>query len=311
MPTILITGGTGLIGQSLGQALLGKGYQVIILSRGKRQGSGHSKLAYAHWDPSRGEIDRSAIEQADYIINLAGTPLAGKRWTKKRKQEILESRVESGRTLIKALQEIPNKVSTVINASAIGWYGPDSKISGPKPFEEADPPATDFLGSVCRRWEDSVEGVKALNKRLVILRIGIVLSREGGAFKEFVKPLRFGLAGVPGNGRQIMSWIHISDLVNLFIRVLEDPAFRGIYNAVAPEPVPAARMIRQLRKSYGRFSIPIKAPAFLLRLMIGEMSIEVLKSCTVSCHRAMNLGFRFEFKDIELAVDDLLRKRKE
>lgn len=315
MATILITGGTGLIGKALTKALADRNYQVIILTR-KKQGTQdqyhQSRITYAQWNIGQQAIDKDAISKADYIIHLAGAGIADKRWTKKRKKEIVESRVKSGELLVKSLKEIPNKVKAVISSSAIGWYGPDltpdpSSTSlrtgegGVAPqFKEDDPPANDFLGQTCKQWEKSLEPVTQSGKRLVKLRTGIVLSNEGGALKEFVKPLKFGIAAILGNGKQVISWIHIDDLVRLYITAIENENINGVYNAVAPRPVSNKELVTQLAQAKrGRVYIPIYVPSFVLKLVLGEMSMEVLKSATVSCEKIHQAGFIFQYPDIK------------
>src|SRR6478672_9774673 len=191
MKTVLITGGTGLIGRALTQALVAKGYGVIILTRKVPAQKESSQIHYAQWNVETQSLDSRAIQQADYIVHLAGAGVAEKRWTKKRKQEIVNSRVQSGALVIKALRENENHVTAVISASAIGWYGPDPQVPNPHPFKEEDKAAMDFLGTTCVQWERSIKPVEDLKKRLVILRTGIVLSNNGGAYAEFKKPLRF------------------------------------------------------------------------------------------------------------------------
>lgn len=307
MATILITGGTGLIGRALTNALLEKNYKVIILSR-----EDNSKQAdttgpsFAKWDINSQQIDQAAIGSADYIIHLAGAGVADKRWTKKRKQEIIDSRVKGSELIVKALLEIPNKVKAVISASAIGWYGPDPVIPNPKPFREDDPNDDAFLGQTCKLWEESLEPVKKMGKRLVKLRTGIVLSNEGGALKEFKNPLRFGVAAILGNGKQVISWIHIDDLVRLYIAAIEEQNMNGVYNAVAPVPVSNKKLTLQLaRIQKGNFFIPVHVPSFVLKIVLGEMSIEVLKSATVSCDKIHYSGFVFLYPSIEAALVNL------
>lgn len=305
--TILITGGTGLIGQQLGRALLERGYRVIILSRGEKK-SKQPGISYAAWDPAKQTISREAISAADHIIHLAGAGVAEKRWTRKRKQEILSSRVDSSRLLAGSLATIPNKVKTVVSASAIGWYGPDPLVPNPHPFTEYKPAVTDFLGSTCRAWEASIEPVAKEGRRLVILRTGIVLSKNGGALKEFLKPLRWGVAAILGNGKQMISWIHIDDLVNMYIQAIEDDRLAGVYNAVAPLPVSNKQLVKEMAGVLRKFSLLVHVPAFLLKWVLGEMSIEVLKSVTVSAGKIKAAGFEFRFPDLRSALDDLLRK---
>lgn len=306
MATVLITGGTGLIGKALTKALLEKGYEVIILTRAPAKfATDTTRLNYMAWDPAAQTIDTEAITKADHIIHLAGAGVADKRWSKKRKREIVESRVKSGELLVKALKETANKVQSVISSSAIGWYGPDTKGQAAG-FTEESLPAPDFLGQTCEQWETSIEPVTRLGKRLVKLRTGIVLSKEGGALKEFLKPLRFGIASILGTGRQMISWIHIDDMVRLYITAIEKEHMSGVYNAVAPFPVTNKQLIIALaRKKRGRFFIPIYVPSFVLKIMLGEMSIEVLKSATVSCEKLSKEGFVFQYPTIAAAFNDI------
>ena len=310
MATILITGGTGTIGTALTHSLLEKNYKVIILSRQRGKANAPiTGLSYAHWDLSSQMIDGDAMRGADFIVHLAGAGIADKRWTKKRKKEIRDSRVKSSELIVKSLREIPNNVKAVVCASAIGWYGADPVIPNPKPFREDDPPDAGFLGGTCREWEAAIEPVIHLGKRLVKLRTSIVMSNDGGALKEFRNPLRFGVSPILGNGRQVMSWIHIDDLVRLYITAIENENLSGVYNAGAPHPVSNKTfMLRLARLIKGRFYIPIYVPSFMLRLVLGEMSIEVLKSATISCDKIHAAGFTFLYPSIDAALKNLIEK---
>lgn len=305
MSTVLITGGTGLIGQALTKELLAKGYEVVILTRRSNSEKPVKHVSYAHWDLHKQTIDEAAIKMADYIVHLAGANVGDRRWTQKRKREIIESRTMSAALLVKALKEIPNKVKAIISASAIGWYGPDPVVPNPKPFVETDPPDTSFLGSVCQLWESSIAPVVEMGKRLVTFRPGIVLSNDGGAYAEFKKPLQFGIASILGNGKQVVSWIHIKDMVGLYIYALENEKLNGVYNAVSPQPVTNKRLIQTIAKEMKGFSIPATVPAFVLKTLFGEMSIEVLKSATVSNKKIEDTGYQFMFPGIEAAVKNL------
>jgi uncharacterized protein len=302
MQTVLITGGTGLVGKALGQALLAKGYRVIILTREISRQSPFAHLTYANWNVEQQIIDKQALASADYIIHLAGAGVADKRWTAKRKNEILDSRVNSSKLIVDSLQTVQHNVKAVVSASAIGWYGPDAVVPNPTPFVETDEPHTDFLGSTCKLWEESIEPVMAAGIRLVKLRTGIVLSKEGGALKEFLKPLKFGVAAVLGNGKQVISWIHIDDLVSMYIAAIENEKMSGAYNAVAPVPVSNKQLTLTLAKSRKRFFIPIHVPSFMLKIILGEMSVEVLKSATVSSSKIEETGFLFRFSAIDKAL---------
>jgi uncharacterized protein (TIGR01777 family) len=311
MPSVLITGGTGLVGTAVKTLLEGKGYEVILLTRSKTPIKGQ-----AHWDINAGTIDSTAIAAADYIIHLAGAGVADKRWSTARKQEILDSRTKSSALLVKALQETRNKVKAVISASAIGWYGPDQNTNtynndyAAHGFVETDPSYPDFLVTTCAAWEASIAPVTAntngLQKRLVCLRTGIVLSKNGGALKEFLKPLAVRMAAVLGNGKQMISWIDVRDLAKMFVYALENENISGSYNAVAPVPVSNKTLTQTLAKVlYGKFYVTTYVPSFVLKIMLGEMSIEVLKSTTVSAKKIIGAGFVFDYPEISKSLSTL------
>jgi uncharacterized protein len=303
MPTILITGGTGLIGQALSEELRKLQYDVIIFTRDVTKFKNSAHLQYAHWNITTGELDATAIAAGDHIIHLAGAGVAEKRWSAARKKEILDSRVKSGNLLVKALRDLPNKVQTVVSASAIGWYGPDDHIPNETPFTESAAAAEDFLGDTCKKWEDSIAPVTGLGKRLVILRTGIVLSKKGGALKEFIKPVQFGLAAILGKGNQVVSWIHIEDMVRLYITAITNSALLGVYNAVAPNPVSNKYLTLVLAKQRkGNRFLAIHVPGIVLQIVLGEMSTEVLKSATVSARKLQLAGFQFSYPTIEAAI---------
>jgi uncharacterized protein (TIGR01777 family) len=303
MATILITGGTGMIGSALTKGLLAKGYGIIILTRKAKPPKGN--VVYKEWDVEKGTVDESAITKADYVIHLAGANVADGRWTEKRKKEIVDSRVRSGELLVRSLKEIPNKVKAIISASAIGWYGPDPKVPNPTPFVETDIADDGFLGTTSKLWEGSIQPVVEFGKRLVIFRIGIVLSNKGGAYAEFKKPLNFSTATILGNGKQVVSWIHIDDLVRLLIAAIEDEKLYGIYNAVAPNPVSNKELILEISKQRNKFYIPLHVPTFALKIALGEMSVEVLKSAAVSSKKVEGTGFQFLYPTIAKAVENL------
>ncbi len=313
MPTVLITGGTGTVGKRLTQLLLLKGYNVNILSRAKQKAdsiqeqSAIGKLAYFNWDLTKNYIDPLAISSADFIVHLAGAGVADKRWTTQRKKEILLSRTQSCSLIVAALKEVPNKISAVISASAIGWYGPDKANQANAPFVETAASYKDFLGETCQLWEDAISPIAQLDKRLVILRTGIVLSNEGGALAEFKKPLLFKTAAILGNGQQMISWIHIDDLCDQYIFAIENQHMQGVFNAVAPNPVSNEKLTLTLaKKMAGSFFLKIHVPAFLLKIVLGEMSIEVLKSTTVSAQKIDAMGYQFSFPTIDTAIESLL-----
>src|SRR5688572_3826838 len=309
METVLITGGTGMIGKALTQALIERGFNVIILTRhlNDKQKAGSDRLTYAIWDLEKQTIDKNAFAKADYIIHLAGASVAEKRWTKKRKKEIVSSRVDSGKLITDVLKKLPNRVKTVISATAIGWYGPD-KNDGKK-FTEDDPSSNDFLGQTCKLWEAAIEPASFLGKRLVKIRIGIVLSNEGGAYPEFKKPLKFAFATILGNGKQIVSWIHIDDLIRTILFAMENEKMEGVYNAVAPYPISNKELVLKIAKERGRSYIPVHVPTFALKIRLGEMSVEVLKSATVSSEKIQQAWFIFQYPDIGSAILQLSHQK--
>jgi len=305
MPTVLISGGTGLIGQALTSKLLQKGYAVILLTRDAakyRLKLFPGKISWAEWNIDKGLIDVSAFGEADCIIHLAGAAIAKKRWTPARKKEIVESRIKSSRLLVESLQRYPNKVKTVISASAIGYYG-NNDSSAKLMFDEAEFPAAGFIAQSCKQWEESILPVIAENKRLVIFRIGIVLSEKGGALKEFLKPIRFGIAAILGSGKQIVSWVHMEDIVHMFITAIENDRMQGVYNAVAPYPVSNRDLILALARSRRKIFIPVRVPSFIIKSLFGEMSAEVLKSAAISSKKIQDTGFQFLYPAIHDAFN--------
>lgn len=308
MSVVLISGGTGLVGSNLTHHLIERGYEVIILSRKKNSTSSDPKIKYSYWNVEEKIIDVDAVLKADHIIHLAGAGVMDKKWTVEYKKKILESRTKSAELIIKCLEENANHVKTFVSASAIGWYGEDvNSFDSREGFTETDLAAKGFLGETCLLWEASVEPVTALGIRLIKLRTGIVLSKDGGAFKEFKTPLRFGIAPLLGNGKQIISWIHTDDLCRMYCEAIENNYLNGSYNAVAPEPVSQKNLILTLAERLrNKFFTPIYVPIFLLKFIFGKRSMEILKSATVSDKKIKATGFTFLYPTIEAAIDNLI-----
>lgn len=307
MSTVLITGGTGLIGTYLIPFLKDKGMDCIVLTRSVPQDK-IPGVTYATWDLTTNSIEEEVMEKVDFIIHLAGANVAEKRWTKKRKKEIAESRTNSTNLLINTLKQSPNKVKAFISASGIGYYGTDTIISKKTGFKEDDPSSDDFLGETCQQWEDAVlNAANLLNIRTIIFRQGIVLTKKGGALEKFKEPLQYGIAAILGNGKQTISWIHIHDLCRMYLQAIEQP-LSGVFNAVAPQLISNEEFVLSLSKKIRKKAfIPIHVPSFMLKLILGGMSIEVLKSATVSCEKIKSTGFKFIYPSPEAAFSDLLK----
>ena len=310
METVLITGGTGMIGKALTQALIERGFNVIIYTRSQndKQKAINDKLSYAIWDVNKQTLDKNAFAKADYIIHLTGANFAEKRWTDKRKQEIVSSRVDGAKLIIGSLRTIPNKVKVVISASGISWYGHDKEAA--KSFTENDPPANDFMAQTCQLWEAAIEPASFLGKRLVKFRFGPVLSTDGGAYVELKNPTRFGLAGIIGSGKQIVSWIHIDDVVRAILFAMENEKVSGVYNAVAPNPASNKDLILRIaEQNRGKAFIAVHAPPFALKMVFGEMINEILKSTTVSSTKLQQVGFIFQYPDLKSAILQLSHQK--
>lgn len=302
MQTIGIIGGTGFVGGHLKKLLLARGHNVIIFTRDVANYIPEPNLRYAHWNLHKGVCDLKALREADAIVNLAGAGIADKRWTELRKEEIKNSRTQTTAYLVNQILQYAPNCKAFIAASAIGFYGEDN---GGGPFNEDAPPATDFLGETCRLWE--AESLRAAeNIRTAVLRFGIVLGKENGALPQLAMPLNFRLKPILGTGRQMVSWIAVSDLAEMLAFAISNN-ISGIYNAVAPQPVSHFQLMNSIAKVKGGPFIPVHTPAVLLKMMLGEMSVEVLKSCTVSSTKIQEKGFTFNHPNILNALHSIYK----
>jgi uncharacterized protein (TIGR01777 family) len=299
--TVLITGGTGLVGSRLTELLLAKGYKVSYLSRRKEN---IENVKVYRWDVQKGYIEDGALETADYIVHLAGAGIADERWTDRRKQEIIESRTKSIELIAKELQSRPLKVKACVSASGIGFYGADT---GNEHLSEDAATGTDFIAHVTRSWETAVDLVANVGIRTVKLRTGIVLSDKGGALPKMAQTIRLNVGAPLGSGKQWISWIHIDDLCGLFIAALENERWSGIYNAVAPNPVTNSDFTRQISEILDKYLWLPNVPALSLKLLLGEMAELVLGGNYV-LNDKINLETDFEYKyfDIKLALNNIL-----
>ena len=299
MANVLITGGSGLLGKHLTALLLGKGYNVGHLTRSV--GKDLDNIRTFSWNVDIGEIDEQAIPWADHIIHLAGETV-GQRWTKSAKQKILQSRVNSTLLLVKQLKECNHRLKSLIGASAIGYYGADTKD---KLLIEESPKGDGFLADVVADWEATVDTAADYADRLVKIRIGILLTKKGGAMAKMAMPIRLGLGSALGSGKQWLSWIHINDLCNMFVSAIEKP-IHGVFNGVGPKPVTNYDFTRLLAQKLNRPLILPRVPAPVLKLMLGEMSVLALGSNRVEPVAFLKEGFTFGFPSLDEALESLV-----
>ena len=299
--TILITGASGLLGKPLTRMLLQKGYSIHHLSRNPEL-HGNPRITVYKWDIETNEIDETCLDGVIAIVHLAGEGIAEKRWTAKRKQQIIHSRTASIGMIYEMLKRNPfHQVKTIVSASAIGYYGD----RGDELLREDSPPGKGFLPIACIEWEKAVSKGAELNLRIVTLRTGIVLSDEGGALPEIANPIKKGVGTVLGSGEQWMSWIHILDVIRMYVYALEQDSIQGTYNMTAPKPVTNAEMTEALADLFHKKLWLPKAPAFGLKLVLGEMSALVLDSDKVSSSKIENEGFKFDFTELRAALKQI------
>ena len=302
----IITGGTGLIGSALSKRLLQEDTEIIILSRKPKKYSKKidKRIRLVKWDGLTGEGWYDLINKDTVIVNLAGANIANKRWSKKRKKLLLDSRVNAGKAVVDAIEKADEKPAVLLQASAIGFYD----YSDTRDITEDDPPGKGFLPEIVTLWEESTDGVEALGVRRIVTRIGLVLSTEGGALKKMLPMFKFFVAGPFGNGEQWYSWIHIEDLVSAFLYLIEKPESKGAYNLTAPNPVKNKDFVKLIGKVMGR-PVWMKYPSFLLRIMLGEMATTLVNGQKVLPKRLLSEGFQFKFPTLIEALNDLLSNK--
>ncbi len=268
---IIVTGSTGMVGSALIRALLSDGHEVTRLVRGGAQAFRAPGTAAVHWDPERGEIDAQSLEGHDAAVHLAGENVGEGRWDEEKKRRILESRVKGTRLIAETLAALERKPEALVSASAIGFYG----NRGEELLTEASASGSDFLSEVCREWEKATLAAGQAGMRVVNLRIGIVLSAEGGALPKMLTPFKLGVGGRVASGRQYMSWIDLEDLIGIIKHAITNPALRGPVNAVAPSPVTNEQFTKTLGRVLSRPSF-FPVPEFAIKLAFGEMGETLL-----------------------------------
>jgi len=295
---ILLTGGSGLVGNDLTKLLLDKGYEVSHLSR--KPGTDPKVKTYL-WDIHQGQIDEKCIDGVDTIVHLAGAGIADKRWTDRRKKELVESRTQSIELIYGLLRDKPHHIESVISAAATGYYNDRED----ELLTEESAPSNDFLANCCIEWEQAVDKGEELGLRILKFRTGVVLTAKGGALPKMAQPIKLGLGSPLGNGKQWVPWIHQQDVIDLYFYGIENISLKGIYNMVAPDPVTNKQLTLAIAKQLHKPLWLPNVPAFVLKLLLGEMSTIVLGSAKVSAQKIENAGFQFKYPTIAEALADI------
>lgn len=301
MATILITGISGLVGTALSQYLQKQGHTIKGLSRSAGSKNG---IQIYKWNIDSGEIDELAFKDVTHIVHLAGEGIADKRWTEERKKAIMDSRTKSTELVIKTIEKLKLPIQGFAGASAIGAYG---LKTSEHIYTETDRETDDFFGKTCQLWEDSYLPLSKLNIRTCILRIGIVLSARGGAYVKMKTPVKFGIGSALGSGKQYMPFVHIDDVVGAFEKALLDETMKGIYNLVGSEHVTNYQFNKALSRSIQKPFFMPAVPAFILKLLLGEMHLMVTTGSRVSNEKLLNSGYNLKFPTLEAALAQLAK----
>ena len=300
---VLITGGTGSVGRVLCQFLTEQHVEVSILSR---RINNNSKYKTYLWDHENSLIDNKAFENCDYIIHLAGAGIADKRWTESRKKEILDSRVKTTALLYKALSKSTYKVKGIISASAVGFYGQTTSETN---FKEEDQPGNDFVASVCKAQEAGVNKFQNLDMRTVNLRIGIVLMKKGGALEKMAQPFYWNVGAPLGNGKQIIPWIHLTDLNRIILQAIQSSDMEGPYNCCTPYSVSNSEFSKQIASVLGKHMWLPNVPSWVLRLALGSRAVLLTAGSSVSAEKILKTKYEFKYPKLLPALQDLLASK--
>ncbi len=302
---IIVTGATGLIGKKLTTALIQRGDEIIIFGRNINKAKSNFPEAndFVEWDYHKPELWKSQLEKSDAVVHLAGTNLFSKRWSASFKREVIESRKISTHYLAEVIKSCINKPEVFISASGIGYYGD----CGDSVLSEMSPAGSDFLANVCEVWESESAKVEILGVRNVRVRTGLVLSTEDGALKQMLPSFKFFIGGPLGNGNQWASWLHIDDIVGIYVHAIDNKKLKGAVNAAAPNPVRMKVFAHTLGKVLKRPSL-FPVPKFMLKIVVGEAAEVVTASQRIDVKKLLGSGYQFKFKELESALRDLLKK---
>ena len=296
---VIVVGGTGLIGRALTRGLLSRGHRVTVLTRRVTPGSPMPALKFLQWDGRTSHGWVQAVDEADEVVNLVGKSLNSWPWTAAKKDQFRSSRVVPGSAIVAALARAEKRPRAVLQVSGVGYYG-----SQEDPVDESASPGEDQIARLVVDWERSTQAVEECGARQIVTRLGIVLTRAGGILPIMALPFRLYAGGPLGAGRQWVSWIHVEDLVSAMLFLLENPDAQGVYNLSAPGPVTNAQFGRSLARALNR-PYWFQTPAWALRLVLGEMSMMVLKGQPVLPARLTKAGFQFRYPDIDSALEQI------
>ncbi|MFC0515808.1 TIGR01777 family oxidoreductase [Mucilaginibacter angelicae] len=298
MRSILLTGGSGLLGTHLTKALLAKGYTVSYLSR---KAGNDARVKTFVWDINKGIINDHCIDGVDTIVHLAGSGIAEKRWTDARKKDLIDSRVKSIELVYDLLKRKQHQVTSIISASGIGYYSD----RGDELMFETSTPTGDFISQCCVLWEAAVDEGEKLGARILKFRTGVVLDKDGGALPTLAKPVKLFIGSPIGSGKQWVPWIHWQDVVDMYLLGIENKDLKGVYNMVAPNPVTNKQLTRAVAKQLHKPLWAPDVPGFVIKLLLGEMSSIVLGSTKVSAQKIEGAGFKFKYADIDSALTEI------
>ncbi|WP_298304560.1 TIGR01777 family oxidoreductase [Flavobacterium sp.] len=299
---VLITGATGLIGKELVALLLENNHTVHYLTTSPQKIQNKTNYYGFYWNPQEGKIDDNCLDGVDTIVHLAGASIS-QRWTNAYKQELIESRVLSANLLFNLIRKAPNQVKHFISASGTAIY-PDSYS---KIYDESSTEIdTTFLGNVVIKWEESADQFKLLNLKVTKLRTGIVFSEKGGALLEMIKPIKMYVGSGFGSGKQMQSWIHLTDVANLYYFVIQNQT-EGIINAVSPNPISNQELTKAIAKQLKRPLFLPNVPQFVMKLILGEMHILLFNNKNILPKRAQELGFKFQFPTVKEALENIIK----
>ena len=297
---ILITGATGMIGKKLIAALLLNGHQVSILTRKPVK---IKDVQVFLWNVDKSEIDKNCLEGVHTIVHLAGAGIADQKWTRERKKQIIDSRVESTSLLYQTIKETSNQVKNFISSSASGYYG----NRGDEILVEESAPGDGFLAECCILWEAAVDKGKEIGLRVVKFRTGFVLGKSGGGLTSLARPIKFFAGAALGTGKQWVPWIHVKDITAMYLNAIEDDTFNGAYNGCAPQPATNETLTKAVAKKLNRPVWPINVPEIVLETILGKMAVVVTTSTNLSAQKVLDAGFKFEFTQLEDALKDIYK----